>query len=279
MKLLFTGRGGTAGSWEVRGRQLGHACGAKVKPLATGTDIRESDLTVVVKRVPDALLASLRGRRWAYDIVDAYPQPESALWEQKDAIGWVTRQIERLNPTAVIWPNQRMRDDCDDGRPGIVLKHHHRPNIKRNPIREHVRTIGYEGRAAYLDGWMPVIERECKKRGWAFVVNPTHLADLDIVLALRGGQWDGYAAKHWKSNVKLANAHGSGTPFVGQAECGYLETASGCEYWAAEPAGLGTCFDWLVSQSAREHISDRFVQKAYPVEQAAKDLRTFLDAL
>jgi hypothetical protein len=279
MNLLFTGRGGAAGSWEVRGRQVGVACGAKVKPLATLSDVQAADVTVVVKRVPDALLQSLRGRPWVYDIVDAYPQPESARWSQDEAIEWVSRHIARLNPTAVIWPNQRMRGDCDDGRPGLVLKHHHRPNILRNPIRKHVQAIGYEGEANYLDGWMPVIARECKRRGWKFVTNPAHLSDLDIVLAVRGGQWDGYATRNWKSAVKLANAHGSGTPFVGQRECGYLETASGAEYWADSPADLGACFDWLTDQSARELVSDRFTKKAYTVEHAATDLLGFLRAL
>lgn len=275
MKLLFTGRGG-AGAWTIRGEQLGHACNAKVKPLATLGDVQAADVTVVVKRVPETLLQSLRGRPWVYDIVDAYPQPESARWTQDEAVEWVSRHIAKLNPSAVIWPNQRMRDDCDDGRPGMVLPHHHRPGIKRNPIRKDVCTVGYEGAAAYLDGWTPAIDRECKRRGWRFVVNPLHLADLDIVLAVRGGQWDGYAARNWKSNVKLANAHGSGTPFVGQAECGYMETASGCEYWVAEPQGLGLCFDWLEPQTTREQVSDRFVQKAYTLEQASKDLMGFL---
>lgn len=279
MKLLFTGRGGAAGSWIVRGEQIGHACGGKVKPLATSTDIRAADLTVVVKRTPDVLVTQLAGRPWVYDIVDAYPQPESAMWSQDEAIGWVTRHIAKLNPTAVIWPNQRMRDDCDDGRPGLVLKHHHRPGIKRNPIREEVRRIGYEGAAQYLDGWMPHIAKECARRRWEFVVNPKHLADLDVVLALRGGQWDGYASRNWKSAVKMANAHGSGTPFVGQRESGYLENASGAEYWADEPKDLATCFDWLEPVSARELIADRFVQKAYTLEQAAEDLCRFLRSL
>lgn len=279
MKLLFTGRGGAAGSWAVRGEQLGLACGGKVKPLATSTDIRAADLTVVVKRTPDVLITQLRGRPWVYDIVDAFPQPESARWTQEESIGWVTRHIAKLNPTAVVWPNQRMREDCDDGRPGMVLKHHHRPGIKRNPIRTKVQRIGYEGAAQYLDGWMPSIRRECDRRGWEFVVNPQHLADLDIVLALRGGQWDGYAARNWKSNVKLANAHGSGTPFVGQRECGYMETASGAEYWADEPKDLATCFDFLEPVSARELIADRFVQRAYTLEQAAEDLCQLLRSL
>lgn len=281
MKLLFTGRGGGAGSWAVRADQLGLACGGKVKPLATSTDIRAADLTVVVKRTPDAVMQAIRqeGRPWVYDIVDAYPQPESATWSQDEAIGWVVRHVQKLNPTAVVWPNQRMRDDCDDGRPGLVLKHHHRPGIRRNPVRPRVQRIGYEGSASYLDGWMPPIRKECERRGWEFVVNPKHLADLDIVLALRGGQWDGYAARNWKSNVKLANAHGSGTPFVGQSECGYLETASGAEYWANEPKDLAASFDWLTPVSARELVSDRFVERAYTLEQAAEDLCLFLKTL
>jgi hypothetical protein len=38
-------------------------------------------------------------------------------------------------------------------------------------------------------------------------------------------------------------------------------------------------FDWLESQSAREQVSDRFVQAAYTVDAAAKDLMAFLETL
>lgn len=110
-------------------------------------------------------------------------------------------------------------------------------------------------------------------------MNPEHLADLDIVLAMRCGQWTSYAAKHWKSNVKLANAHGSGTSFIGQRDCGYTETASGAEYWADAPRDLATCFDWLESQSTREQVADRFTQCAYPVERAAADLMEWAHGL
>jgi hypothetical protein len=214
-----------------------------------------------------------------YDIVDAYPQPMSSVWERAEAIGWVHQKLKALRPAAVIWPNQRMREDCDTGLPGLVLKHHHRPGIGINPVREQVQAVGYEGSPAYLEQWRPIIERECERRGWRFVVNPKRLADLDIVLALRGGRWDGYVSRHWKSNVKLANAHGSGTPFVGQRECGYQETASGAEYWAEDRVSLSMSFDWLASQSARELVSDRFRQKAYTLEQAAAELSGFLHGL
>ena len=216
MKLLFTGKGG-AGSWTVRGEQLGGALGAVVKPNATQRDIAAADLVVVVKRTPEPLLAALRaaGRPWVLDVVDFYPQPQAAVWPRADAIAWVRRRIAELAPTAVIWPNERMAEDCGAEKwPGAVLYHHHRPGIRRNPIREQVRTVGYEGAPAYLAEWRPILEEECTRRGWRFVVNPEQLADLDIVVAFRGGVWDGYAPAHWKSNVKLANAHGSGTPTV-----------------------------------------------------------------
>lgn len=280
MKLLVTGKGG-AGSWTVRGEQLGAAIGATVKPHATRDDVRDCDLAIVVKRTPDAVIEALRAerRRWVLDVVDFYPQPLSSAWSQAEAVRWVRDRVAALRPTALIWPNKRMADDCAIDLPSTVLYHHHRPQIALNPIRERVRTVGYEGAPAYLAGWQRAVECECLRRGWQFVANPTRLADLDIVLAVRGGAWDGYVPAHWKSNVKLANAHGSGTPFVGQAEQGYLETASGAEYWAAEPAGLRTCFEWLEDQGTREQVRDRFLQRAYPLERAAEDLLGFLRGL
>jgi len=275
MQLLFTGRG-TSGSWQVRGEQLGEACGATVKQAATASDCKAVDIVVAVKRVNDDLLQSLRksGRPWVFDAVDFYPQPRSYTWSRAEAVEWVRGQLKHLSPAAVIWPNQRMREDCDTGLPGLMLPHHHRPSIKLNPIRPKVHTVGYEGAAPYLGRWREAIESECARRGWTFTLNPSNLADLDIVLAVRDDL--GYVSSHWKSAVKLANAHGSGTPFIGQREMGYLETASGAEYWAEDRKDLSVCFDWLESQETREMVHDRFVQCAYPVERAAANLTAFL---
>lgn len=280
MNLLFTGRGG-AGSWEVRGRQLGAACDAVVQPLASVEACKAADFIVVVKRTPAVLLDALQrsGKPWVLDVVDFYPQPACAGWSREESISWVRSQVRALNPNAVIWPTMRMQEDCSDGRPALTLPHHHRPNIARNPIREEVRTVGYEGRPLYLGGWEALLQRECRRRGWRFVTNPAQLADLDIVVAVRGDHWQSYAARHWKSNVKLANAHGSGTPFVGNPEWGYMETGSGCEFWVDSGAHLPEAFDRLTPRSQREQVADRFVQKAYPLEKAAEDLCRFLRSL
>lgn len=278
--LLFTGRG-SSGSYTVRAEQLGAACGAEVKANASLTDCQAADLIVVVKRTPPALLQNIRAskRPWVLDVVDFYPQPASYVWSKSEAVTWVRQQIKALSPDALIWPNRQMAEDCDIALPSVVLKHHHRPGLRCNPIRESVQTVGYEGSARYLERWADALEKECARRGWRFVVNPDDLTALDIVVAFRSGRWDGYVSRHWKSAVKLANAHGSGTPFVGQKECGYLETASGAEYWAETPKELATCFDWLTPQDNRQLVSDRFLQKAYTVDMAAADLKEFLGSL
>jgi hypothetical protein len=106
------------------------------------------------------------------------------------------------------------------------------------------------------------------------VVNPDTLADCDVVLALRDAR--GYPPRNWKSAVKLSNAHGSGTPWIGCTETGYTEIATGCEYWADNASQMRVALEWLKDQLTREQICDRFVQAAYPVESAAADLHRFL---
>lgn len=279
MRILFTGKGG-AGSFAIRGVQLGAALGATVKPYATQQDFADCDIAVVVKRTPPVLIDALTRsqKRWVFDVVDFFPQPQCSGWNQAQSIAWVRGRLEELDPNGVIWPTHRMRLDCDPNGdfPSMVLPHHHRPQIARNPVREKVQTVGYEGNPKYLSSWGAMLDRECERRGWTFVTNPERLADVDIVVAFRAGEWNGYAQKHYKSNVKLANAHASGTPFIGQMECGYLETATGCEYWAENAKELSVSFDWLESQSTREQVSDRFVQAAYPVEKAASEVAKFL---
>ncbi len=279
MRLLVTGRGG-AGSWTVRGEQIGAALGAHVKAKATLADMRAADVILAVKRVPQEMLDDLRkaARPWAYDIVDAYPQPVCSSWSKHYAIDWLRQHVSRMQPDLVIWPNARMQADFGAGA-GAVIHHHCRPGIARNPIRPRIEAVGYEGSERYLDGWRATVEAECLRRGARVVVNPARLADVDVVLALRGGAYNGYPQRHWKSNVKLANAHGSGTPFIGTPECGYQETAVGCERWAETPAQLAMALDWLESQASRQAVGEQFAKAAFHVEQAAQLYREALCAL
>lgn len=256
----------------MRGVQLGTAIGATVTPLAT--KVSGFDHVILTKRTPPQTLEALRRRPWIWDLVDFFPQPESNAWDCDKSVAWVRQRIEEAKPSAIIWPTERMREDCDTGLPGLVLPHHHRIGIGSNPIRQKVRKVGYEGSPRYLGKFHPILTEECRKRGWEFVVNPACLTDLDIAVAFRDPT--GYASHHWKSHVKLANCHASGTPFVGSAESGYLENRSGAEYWAKDASGIRMSFDWLEDQSGREQISDRFRAMAYPVERAAADLKRFL---
>lgn len=275
MKILVTGRGG-AGSWEVRGRQLGAAMGATVKPMATLEDIKAHDVVLVVKKVPDELHRALMRARvpWVYDVVDAYPQPGCSLWNQAQCVAWLRAHLAMLAPDRIVFPNRKMQQDS--GYAGEVVYHHHRPGIAQNLVRERIRRIGYEGSAKYLDGWVTAIGRVCQERGLQFTVNPATIAELDVIVAMRGGVWDGYAQRNWKSNVKLANAHASGTPFIGARESGYEETACGCEYWADTPAEFARALDWLDSHTARSTVSERFKASAYSVEQAAEAMKCAL---
>jgi len=273
MKIIITGRGG-AGSWSVRGEQLGAAMGATVKPMASMQDLKAHDVCIVVKRVPDELLRALRdsGVFWFYDIVDAYPQPACSIWSRAQCTQWLRHHLKTLSPPAgVIWPNKKMKDDSGLDA-GAVVYHHHRPGIKLHTVQPRITRIGYEGSAKYVDAWLRPIELECARRGIKFVLNPAHVSDLDVIIAMRGGIWDGYAQRNWKSNVKLANAHGSGTPFIGATESGYIETSSGAEYWADTPRELSRALDWLDEESTRVAVQKQFLFNAYPVEQAARDM-------
>lgn len=277
MNLLFTGKG-TSGSFKIRAEQLGAAMGAPVVPMASLADCRAADVIVVVKRAPDALLQSIRasGRPWVYDVVDAYPQPACGSWGETESKAWIKEHLARLKPNAVIYPNERMSKDAGGGK---VLYHHHRPGMQRNPIRKEIKRIGYEGAPSYIDGWRKAIEAQCARIGAEFVINPVNLADVDVVLALRDKNHAGYPQRMWKSNVKLANAHGSGTPFIGMPEPGYQETASGCEYWATDGEELGRALDWLAPQSTRQHVSAKFLESAITVERVAEQCKCWIEAL
>lgn len=278
MNVLVTGRG-ASGSFIIRGAQLGQAIGATVLPKAV--DFDPFDAVVIVKRPPAGMADQVRraGAVLVWDVVDAWPQPVGNAWGRAECMAWLTQQVQQIKPDGIVAATQAMADDCAEfGVPVLALPHHARPGLDRNPVREAVQVVGYEGGEGYISGWRAAIEAECKRRGWRFVVNPARLADVDIVLALRDAT--GYAPRRWKSNVKLANAQGSGTPFIGCREAGYTERAIGtCEKWADTPAELARALDALTPQGERRRASQWMLSVAPTLDQVAGKYREWLGDL
>lgn len=276
MKILTTGKG-KSGSWQIRGEQLGGAVGL-VKPNAFLADCKAADAIVVCKR-PGPVIASViaSGKPWIWDLVDFYPQPTCSSWSREYAVEWARNQITALRPAGVVYATQRMM--LDIGMPGIWIPHHCRPDTVINPIREKVQVVGYEGCAKYLGRWKTLLEEECARRGWQFVCNDRPVGEMDIVVAFRDAEFNGYVQRSWKSNVKLANAHGAGTPFIGPREEGYLDTATGFECWVDLPKQLSAAFDYLEPRETRQNISAEFRRNTITVQACARTLRDYVQAL
>lgn len=273
LKVLVTGSG-KSGSWQIRGAQLGAAIGADVQPHAS--DVAGYDLAIVVKRPPLDLLGRLHraGVPLVWDVVDAWPQPVGNEWDRVLCMEWMKKQVCAIRPSAIVAATRAMADDCAQfGIPVLALPHHARPGQRLNAIREKVAVVGYEGSEQFMTGrWRAIMETECAERGWKFVTNPASLAELDIVVAMRDQA--GYAATTWKSNVKLANAQGSGTPFIGAAEAGYLETASGAERFVSTRQEVSRAFDELTPMAARLAVASALCAAAPTLPVVA---RKYLD--
>lgn len=267
MRILVTGRG-SSGSWKIRGEQLGREIGATVDPRAT--DVQGYDLAIIVKRYTTDLIARLRWSkvRIVWDVVDAWPQPQGNFWSEAESKDWLQRQVELMKPVGIVAATRAMGAFCEPlGKPVLSLPHHARPGDAVNPIRERVRTVGYQGAPHYLGKWHRALETECAARGWSFVMNPAELADVDICVALR--EQTGYTARNWKSNCKLANAQGSGTPIVLSPESGYAETMSGAEEFVDTPDELAAALDRLTPHEARKQASTMMLQAAPKLDQIA----------
>lgn len=277
MRLLITGRG-TSGSWAIRGTQLGAAIGATVLPRATG--VRDFDAVVIVKRdsAGTAAAAHRAGVPVIWDVVDGWNQPAGNDWPREHCLAWLRGEVAMMRPAGIVAATQAMAVDCREfGLPVLALPHHARPGLAQNPIRERVAAVGYEGAEHYLGRWAAAVARECARRGWRFVINPPALADVDIVVALR--EADGYAPRNWKSAVKLSNAQGSGTPFVGVPECGYMEQSCGAELFVADAPALARAFDALTPHAVRRRAADAMRAAAPRIEDIASIYRGWLEGV
>lgn len=274
MNLLVTGKSG-AGSFTIRGEQLGHAIDATIAPAATAERMDRADVVVVVKRVPADLLQRLRGRRWVLDFVDGWPQPHGNEWGKAEAIAWLRGRLRELQPTAVVFPTARMQEDSGWQGPSLVLPHHAWPKYAPQPF-DAVHRVGYEGDPRYLGRWRSLIENECSRRGYEFVVNGD-LSTCQVGVALR--DVSGYPAGAWKANTKLANLQALGLPALVSPEEGYREFGSPAQCEITAPEQLAAALDVCANAALRPAVRAAAQMAAPQLGAVAKTYRSWLETL
>ena len=196
---------------------------------------------------------------------------------QRDEIfGIYNRKLELIAMAHLAFSRDPKASACAEfGVPVLALPHHARPGQRVNPIRP-LRCIGYEGGAQYVRGWGQIMAEECERRGLMWRVNPDSLDECDIVVAVRDQV--GYAPRRWKSNVKLANAQGSGTPIICGREAGYLETAAGGVLFADTREEMSAAIDWLTPDTTRRSYSRALIEGAPTLIGCASALLQWIKA-
>lgn len=271
MKILTTGKG-SSGSWKIRGVQLGGMNGLAIP----NAQIEDCDIVVYVKRLTRENLKRIRASRkpWVWDLVDFYPQPECSKWSKEESIAWARKQIIAARPHGVIYPNQQMKNDI--GISGEVVYHHYYPGYQRVELREEIKIVGYDGNEKYLGCYREALERACEIRGWKFVVS-SDISSMDIIVAFRSGAYNGYAQRAWKSNVKQANAHAAGVPFICQTEQSYIETSNGNEIYIRNISEIEKAFDVVSDLSVRKDI--RRLSSVITLESCAERVKQYCSTL
>jgi hypothetical protein len=210
------------GSFQMRGIQLGAVIGARVATQPKQSDLAWADVIVLIKRAAFQFgkQAKATGLPLVWDVLDFWDQPDE---NDMPVHGFFCKRVretqEALGITTLIGATQQMAEAIG----GVYLPHHHRLRLTPTPIRETARTVGYEGKAKYLGSWRRLLEQSCAVLGMEFIVNPTDLRELDIVVALRGDKHDGDVCRQWKSGVKLVNAIAAGRPVLTQPNAAFSE--------------------------------------------------------
>lgn len=248
-----------------------------VRPNASIDDCNNADVIVAVKRLQHPWIDNIKRSKkpWIWDLVDMYPQPACYKWSRKYAINWIRDRILEHNPDGLIYANKRMAQDV--GLPGVVIYHHAR-ELKTINLKVKIRIAGYDGRVDYLGRWFDVLKKECFKRGILFSTElPAN--ELDLVFAFRDKPWNGYCQTHWKSNIKLANVHAAGVPFIGNKESSYVETLAGLEIFIKKPTEIGDAIDSVLSLNTRKNIRENFLKNVITVEQVGQQLKDYCEKI
>lgn len=212
MNILVVGAG--KGSWQMRGLQLGAALGARVSSSPTDADWHWAERVILIKRDGPRWIARARALNIpvVWDALDFWQQPAENRLNPTEAMALLQAAIDQMQPALTIGATRAMATAAG----GRYVSHHGHVDLQPTPARESCTLVGYNGDARYLGMWGQVLQAACAARGWTFVVNPPDLAAMDILVALRGGVWDGWMCRQWKSGVKLVNAWLAGRPILRQ---------------------------------------------------------------
>lgn len=266
VKVCFTGRV-RKGSWKIRGLQIA-ACRRNwhASYELNSSEIGKYDLFCVVKKPDDSILKMLTksGATVVYDIVDPWAQPEDGIKisDVSNARELFAGLFDRVKASSYIFANRTMKQHLRPLVPhGTFIYHHYWPNVSLNPIRDKVDVVGYEGNPRYLGEWADTLRAACDRRGWKFVINPTNLTDIDIGIIARGSEDDNFLSNNYKSNVKLANFYGAGTPcLVSAKEMSCHETDEGDVRFFSTSEELDAQLEQLTDYHVRKAVHERFLR-------------------
>lgn len=265
-----------AGSWDVRGRQLGGALGARVCVSPSRADFTWADVVVIVKRAMALFSepARMSGKPVVWDVLDIWQQPAQNGMAPREARSIVERSC--WAGLSLLGATKAMAEAIG----GRYLPHHAWPGLTPAPARPEVRTVAYQGAPHYLGRWATWVADECAARGWQFVVNPKDLREADILVAFRDGQWDGWICREWKSGVKVVNAIAAGRPLISQ-DCAAVREIQPYGSVVSTPEELARAFDRWSDVTARTLVAESSCDRALPyrLESVAAQYRTVLEAL
>lgn len=276
MNVLIIGSG--KGSWEMRGVQLGRALGARVATDVSATDLAWASVVVLVKRAIVTAGPRVRdaGKPIVWDALDFWSQPAQNALDQRAALALLRDQVALVRPAVVIGATEAMARDCG----GPCLPHHGYLDLSPTEARREVRTVGYDGNPLYIETWTAVLRQACARRGWRFIMNPPDLSRVDILVSLRGGRWDGWICREWKSGVKIGNAVLAGRPIITQGCAAARElphVGSIVETPSELDDALGAWSGWLARQDAVERC--RALAQAYRLDTVAGRYRLILQSV
>lgn len=209
-----------AGSFQVRGKQLGWALGARVTSDPTPDDWQWADVIVLIKRAiyQFGVEAVRSGKTILWDALDFWEQPEENQHALTDLCYRASKHALKIR-AFVMGATREMAEALG----GSYLPHHSRPGVLQTPPRKAFNVVAYEGTKKYLGRWHNALETTCARLGLEFRVNPESLAECDLLVAFRDGKWDGEVCRRWKSGVKYVNAIAAGRPILTQPHAAFSE--------------------------------------------------------